>query len=254
MNLQHVNSEAVYSVRRSLITDHRSFTRMNPASGLLHAGRSLVVQRLNMGSPSSLVLGFLVFLYCISPSVLLLPTFPALCLHPFVALLLLPRFSAVRIQCMIVPLPLKDKIKLHLLIGGASTDSHPSYSFHLNVLPWEQCIIYIRAFRPAWASFNRFSKRTVRGSKIIKTYGVISVWGILAMPSCGCKKETFKIVVRRNSPHTLRTPFITTRTHVARNALYFSGNTKGRRIETLLTSTDSHSPLPRPQRLFAASP
>ena len=81
MNLQLVNSEAVFSVRRSLINDHRFITRMNPTSGLLYAGRSLVVQRLDMGSPSSLVLGFLDFLYCVSPPVLLLPTFLALCLH-----------------------------------------------------------------------------------------------------------------------------------------------------------------------------
>lgn len=38
------------------------------------------------------------------------------------------------------------------------------------------------------------------------------------MPSCGCKKETFKIAVRQNSPHTLRTPFLITRTHVTSNS------------------------------------
>ena len=65
---------------------------------------------------------------------------------------------------MIDPLPLKDEINLHLLIGGASTESHRSYSFHPDVLPWEQYTIYIQACRPAWASFNRFSKGTVRGA------------------------------------------------------------------------------------------
>ena len=151
MNLQHVNSMAVYPVRRSLITDHRFFTRMNPTSGLHHAGRSFVVQRLDMGSPSSLVLGFLgSWYFCIAlahQSCYYLRFRPLVC-----ALLLLPRFLAVRIQCMIALLPLKDKIKLHVLIGSPSTDSHPSNTFHSNVLPWEQCIIYVRAFQPGPAS------------------------------------------------------------------------------------------------------
>lgn len=183
-------------------------------------------------------------LYCIiSPSVLLLPTSPAFWLHyshPLVALLLLPRFSALRIQSMIVPLPLKDKFKLHLLIGRASTDAHPSYSFHPNVWPLHQCIIYIQTFRPAWASFNRFSKRTVPGSKLIKRCGIISVWGILDMALCGRKKETFKIAVRQNSPHK----------HTFPNYK----NARDAQDETLSTSTDSHSChslVPRPKPLYS---
>lgn len=96
----HINDEpagcevcqfgAVYSVRRSLITDHWSFIRMHPTSGLLHAGGSPVVQCLDIGSPSSLVRGFLVLLYCISQSFLLLPTFPAFCLHCFTSQVISP--------------------------------------------------------------------------------------------------------------------------------------------------------------------
>ena len=76
------------------------------------------------------------------------------------------------------------------------------------------------------------------------------------MPSCGCKKDTFRIAMHQKSPPMLRTPSLTMETHVTRNASYLrslSGTIKCRRIRNLSTSTDfqsCHSPVPRSQPFF----